>query len=112
MGQNGRFSAENVASARLQLKKKPALFSAHDIFNSNEGDVMYICFPSHALRSTKRQKTYERVKYGLIATFSVLADWRKGPLVTIGTSKKPRSFPHHFDALYDLCVLYQTQKNA
>ena len=112
MGQNGRFRTESVAPARLQLKRKLALFPVQDIFNSDEASVLCRSFPIHANRSTQRPATHERVKDRLTVICFVLADRRKGPLVIIGTSKRPRSFPRRFDALHDFFVFYQTQKDA
>ena len=104
VGQNGRSREESFASARLQLKKKLVLFPVKDIFSSDEFAVLCRSFPGHAIRSTRRPATYERVKDRLTAIFLVFADGRKGPLVLIGTSKRLRTFPRLFDALHDFGV--------
>ena len=74
MGQNGRLGAENIASSRLQLKKKLTLFPAQDTLNSGEVALLHRSIPSHMIRSTQRTAAYEDVKNRLTAIFSVFVD--------------------------------------
>lgn len=112
LGQNGHFTEATVASARLALQKQLAVFPIQEISNTDEVALLYRSFPSRAIRSSNRAATYGRVKDRLTAVLTVFADGRKAPLVVIGKSKTPRSFPRHFDPMRDLGIFYQSQCNA
>lgn len=111
-GQNGHFTEECVEEARIALRKQLCLSSVADISNTDEVGVLYRSFPSRAIRSMDAASTYERIKDRLTAVLTVYADGRKAPLTIIGSAKRPRSFPRHFDPMRDQGIFYVAQSNA
>ena len=87
-------------------------FTKDDIFNADETGVYFRCFPDkgYSIRGDDLpggKKAKDRLTVMLCAIYMSGSD--KIPLLVIGKSKRPRSFPKY---LSKLPVQYHTSKNA
>lgn len=110
-GQNGMHEARVVEDARSGLRRLRCT-SPIDLANTDEVAVLHRSFPSRTVLVTDRASSYTRVKDRLTAVPTVFADGTKAPLVIIGKSKRPKSFPEHLDPTRDLRIYYYIQAHA
>ena len=112
IGDGGFFVSSEIESARVEARKQICSTSIHDLANTDEVACLYRSFPSRTIRSVSFAHSYKRVKDRLTAVLTIFADRTKAPLIIIGKTRRPRSFPRRFNPLRDLNVFQMTQKNA
>ena len=107
-GNAKHFEKDFVERSRHEMKKDVAHYPLSCIMNTDEVAVLYRALPSRCI--SQNGTAYERIKDRLTAVLTVFADGSKAPLTIIGKSKRPRSFPRHFNGPRDLNVYYMAQK--
>lgn len=111
-GESAFLNMPEVASQAAKLKRLLAFWDIRDIANTDEVGVLYRSLPSRSINPRDMPTGHKRVKDRLTAVLTVYADGTKGPLVVIGPSARPVSFPRRFDPQRDLGIYYYSQKNS
>jgi hypothetical protein len=103
---------EGVKHARRNLRLLLEPYNAEETNNQDETGVFWRQAPTRTLATGKRsghKKEKERVTASLMCNAAGTDKW---PLMIIGKSKRPRSFPKSFQPKRDLGVRYANNKMA
>ena len=88
-----------------------ALWPTEDLTNSDEVVFLYLYFPSRAVNESAGIYSFVRLKDRMTVVLTAFANGSKAPLTVIGKSKRPRTFPRHFNRARNQGPFY-VQENA
>lgn len=112
LGHNETHGTDNLHNVRKVLTSVLCQTSPAEIAITDEVAVLYRSLPTKSGVTNNRPASNLRVKDRLTAVLTVYANGDKGPLVVIGKSSRPESFPKNFIPERDLGVFYYGQNSS
>ncbi|PXF41858.1 hypothetical protein BWQ96_08418 [Gracilariopsis chorda] len=91
-----------VEKARHNMKREVAHYPLSSIMNTDEVAILFRSLRSRPI--SQDGTAYERVEERLTAVLTIFGDGTKAFLTIIGNSKRPQSFPRHFNGQQDLKI--------